>query len=174
MEAEEEKPEIDKEVYVGKVRYKMRKVLLSSLAIIFGGLIYIFWRSESLMMFSWFKELHIYSFVEYLRNVTQPCSNLFPRWFYYSLPNALWFFSGILLFHAIWDNKKYLHQRIFWLTVFVSLVLGSEASQFFAIIPGTFDIIDLLLIFLAWLMALAVINRDKNIIGGKEYERKLA
>ncbi len=153
----------------------MRKVLLSLFAVICGGFIYIFWRSESLIMFNWFKELNLYSLIKYLRNVAQTYSNIFPHWFYYSLPNALWFFSGLLLFHAIWDNKKYSQQRIIWLTVFISLALGSEVAQLFAIIPGTFDTTDLLLIFVAWLTVLVITNRNRNITeGGKSYERKLA
>ena len=86
------------------------------LTLIIGGLIYILFRTDSLVMFKWFAALSLDKPIEYLRDSTLTVKNHLPDWFLFSLPDGLWIFSYITF----------------------------ELGQLFNIVPGTFDAIDLI------------------------------
>ena len=132
------------------------KLILATIALLTGGMIYVLWRTETLMMFSWFDKLGIGSTVKMLRNYAAPYSHTLPHWFYYSLPQALWLFSGILFFNCIW-HKGSIINYMFWTALFAELAFGWELGQFLKIVPGYFTIWDLLLLVAALLLALALI-----------------
>ena len=140
------------------MKINTKKLLLSVSSIILGSFIYIFWRPENLIIFNWLKELHIYNFIINLRNTTRPLSTFFPNWSYYSLPNGLWLFGGIIFFSTIWDSKKYQFQQLLWTTIFLIIAFGFELAQYFSIIPGTYDINDILFIIIGCLVSTVFIK----------------
>ena len=117
-------------------------LLASVLSMFLGGMIYLLWRPESLVMFSWCRSFGILDFVRQMRSAV-----LFdlPVWFVYSLPQALWCFSGMCCIHAIWNRK--LGER-FWIAVIFIGSLSIEVMQFFHVISGSFDAVDLWFIVL--------------------------
>jgi hypothetical protein len=118
------------------------KATIGTLAILAGGFIYIVFRSEHLMMFSWFEKLGLSSTVEYLRNAYGEQSIY--AWVKYNLPAALWLFSYLFIMDAIWYNHS--DKTLYWLFLSIVPILGfgSEILQYFSLIPGTFDILDLI------------------------------
>lgn len=122
---------------------RLLKILFGILIpLISGGMIYIIYRSESLLMFSWFNKLSINPLIEMLRSYN---NFLLPKWVVYSLPNGLWAFSllnGIILIWNDISNKHFL----FWLLLIVFLLIMSELGQFFGLIQGTFDKTDFIII----------------------------
>ena len=136
-------------------------LFLGVLSIFLGGMIYIIWRSENLLMFSWFNFINIDEAIQLLRNLHIKSSLTMPEWFYFSLPNALWTFGGILLFKYIW--KKVSSELFFWITLFSIVSIGSELGQYAGIIPGTFDINDVSLTFIFIIIAMILINKNQLV-----------
>lgn len=79
----------------------------------------------------------------------------------YSLPDALWLLSAIVLFGTIWsDNRR---NFLFYSSAFAFMSILCEFFQFFGIIPGTFDIADVLAFGVSFGMGLALYTFLKEI-----------
>jgi len=139
----------------------MRKALCAIIAMFIGGLLYISSRSESLTMFRWFAIVGLGDEVTAFRILSRPYLSLLPLWIQFSLPQALWYFSGFLSFECIWGATpgERWHRRA-WLTIFSGLALGMELGQYLRWIPGRFDIVDLTLLVVAWSAAAAISSID--------------
>ena len=133
------------------------KIILATVALLTGGMIYVLWRAETLLMFNWFDMLGIGPTVEMLRKYAAPYSHALPYWVYYSLPQALWLFSGILFFHWIWRKGSVINHML-WTALFATVAFGLELGQYLKIVPGCFAIWDLLLLVAALLSALALVG----------------
>ena len=123
----------------------MKKQLLFGhlLTLIIGGLIYISFRTDSLLMFKWFAALSLDSQIENLRDTTFTIREHLPNWFLFSLPDGLWVFSYVTLTLLIWGNS--INKRnLFWVFLIPFIAISSELLQLFNIAPGTFDAIDLI------------------------------
>lgn len=117
------------------------------LPLLTGGLIYILFRADSLLMFRWFDKLGASDLISVCRQHTIGQFSL-PTWFIYSLPDALWIFSFTSLMLSIWRDK-FSVQSIFWILVAPTIGLLSEIGQAFHVLRGTFDLFDLILILIA-------------------------
>ena len=117
------------------------------LPLLTGGLIYILFRADSLLMFRWFDKLGAGDFINSCRQHTVGQFTL-PTWVVYSLPDALWIFSFTSLMIAIWKGKFSIHS-VFWVFIAPTIGLLSEIGQAFHFVRGTFDITDLTLILIA-------------------------
>lgn len=115
--------------------------IIGATSIIFGGMIYVLWRDQNLLMFSWFDMMGLTPIVISLRHIANPISSFIPDWFYFSLPNAMWAFAGILLFCGICRDSPI--ARMFWTFVFITISIGSEIAQLSGDIPGTYDPTDM-------------------------------
>lgn len=122
----------------------MKKLGIALIALLVGCVIYILWRSETLMMFVWFERLGLNNFFESMRNSALGLSISLPNWFLFSLPNALWLFSGLLVFDFIWGTKVSV-SKLLWLSMFCMIAFGAELSQALGLLPGTFDWQDMVL-----------------------------
>jgi hypothetical protein len=128
--------------------------------LLIGGLIYIFFRADSLLMFRWFDTLGLTKIISSCRQFTVGHFHL-PTWILFSLPDALWIFAFINLMLLIWQDRFSINS-IFWLLIAPTIGIFSEVGQVVHIIPGTFDIIDLTLILTAsTLPFLQRINKQK-------------
>jgi len=76
----------------------------------------------------------------------------------YSLPDALWACSGVFLFPAIWTGSRS-PVRHLWICIAPLLAIGGELAQGVHLIPGTFDLVDLLTCALLSVASLAVTRR---------------
>ena len=131
------------------IHFRVFYFLLSVLSMFFGGMIYLIWRPPTLLMFSWCKKIGIYGIVLQMRSNFGFMKECFPAWFIYSLPQALWCFSGLCSIHAIWINNIGNHER-FWIVFILMLPFLTEYLQLLHVIPGTFDIVDILLIVVSY------------------------
>lgn len=60
----------------------------------------------------------------------------------YNLPDGLWVLSGVLLLRSVWvDNHK---TSQVYVGVYILFAFLFEVSQNFNIMPGTFDVLDLI------------------------------
>ena len=118
-------------------KLRVLTLILGLLSISLGGSIYLFFRSEKLPMFEWVKAMGIYDLISSMR-----IENCDGGWLIYSLPDGLWLFSYILIMAALWsfDEKR----TMLYSVPLVIIAIGSESLQYFHLISGTFDVIDLL------------------------------
>jgi hypothetical protein len=128
------------------------KTLAAGLAMLVGGSAYLLWREESLLMFKWFSDVGMSPTIESLRSAALPLRSSLPGWSLYSLPEALWLLSGLLLLDVVWGIDKR-HGYLFWTLCLATMAVGSELGQLLDIVPGRFDPIDLLLMLLSCVIA---------------------
>ena len=120
---------------------RIAKATTGLIALTVGGLIYIRYRCESLLMFDGFQDLNISDFIASIRNNAEE-SNV-QRWVVYNMPAGLWLFAYLLIIDAIWgkdQNSLYMC----YLYILPILAIVSELMQYFGFLPGTFDFFDLL------------------------------
>jgi len=134
------------------VGLEIKKALLGSLALFVGGMIYVVWRGQNLVMFAWFDTLGLSDSVARLRDYAAPYSRVLPHWFYYCLPQALWFFSGLLLLSCIWRGAG-TREGVAWVAVFFIIGSAFESGQLLGLVPGYFDAGDTVLLAIAALCA---------------------
>lgn len=115
------------------------RIIISFLPLILGGFIYIIFRTETLIMFHWFKYLNLSNEINIIKNFRTAYS--FPSWFIYNLPDALWIFSYTGISLEIWKHSI-TRQNIFWIFSIPIIAVLSEFLQLFKIVPGTFDFLD--------------------------------
>jgi hypothetical protein len=130
---------------------------ITSIAI--GGMIYMLWRKQTLLMFSWFNNMGMRDAVEAMRRAASGYYPLIPQWVCFSLPTALWLFGGILLFWSIWENDFY--ERYFWVAIFSFIAVGAELGQLIGFIPGTYDPKDVILMVLSIVLAIVLNKKQK-------------
>ena len=125
--------------------------------IILGLFIYIVYRSNDTIIFHWFSFFGIEFIINSIRN-----SDIFlnpPFWLKYNFPDGLWVYSLINMFLFIWidDINKY---NFYYPYLFVLIACICEALQFYSIIPGTYDFIDVLsYLFFGFLPFLFISNK---------------
>ncbi|HKP37945.1 MAG TPA: hypothetical protein VJT71_13895 [Pyrinomonadaceae bacterium] len=127
-----------------------------------GGLIYIRWRDSNLVMFQWFRRLGLDAPIAWLRTGAGPVSEGWPFWLVYSLPDGLWVYALTALMILLWRDAVS-SARFVWLSLGLLLGAGSELGQLAGIVPGSFDVIDLLVCVFAAAAALAFTSRKFNL-----------
>jgi len=141
------------------IQNKTLFLLASALSMLLGGIIYLLWRPQTLVMFSWCKKLGVYGIVQQMRVALDFLKDILPVWFIYSLPQALWCFSGLCCIHAIWNRKA---GERFWIAVVFLFCLSVEVLQMFHVVSGSFDTVDLLFIIVFYCLFELLIFQGEN------------
>src|SRR5580765_6207739 len=118
------------------------------LPIVLGGLIYICWRPQDLLMFRWLRAAGVESLINSLRAIAAPFRAIIPHWIVYSLPDGLWVYALTAFMIIRWRDRDSL-TKLFWLSTGLLLGVGSELGQLAGIVPGSFDYSDLIVCLLA-------------------------
>ena len=121
------------------IKYRATKAMLSLVILLLGGLVYVIYRDKSLLMFDWYDALGISNEIDGLRSLFQ--GEGIYGWVKYSLPDGLWAFSYMFLVDTIWNGTKSLCSYIFVYSL-PTLALLSEFLQYFGLVPGVFDWMD--------------------------------
>lgn len=130
-------------------------IVLAPLCI--GGIVYVVWRPyTSLLMFSWFEHLCLADYVLFLRNTFSYINA--PYWFIDWFPNASWTFSFMTVMYWLWGKQVY-KIKYFFILLPVFLGLTFELAQLFNLLPGTFDIGDILAHLVGALSAILIVKR---------------
>ena len=140
---------------------KIQIIIGHVFTLLLGGLIYILFRQDTLKMFSWFDNINLSTAISDLRLLTAPFSGHFPNWFLYSLPDGLWLFSYLSVLLVVWDNVISKH-NIHWLLLVPMVAIFSEIGQLFEIVPGTFDIFDLIFYLLGTVLPILIFTNSKT------------
>jgi hypothetical protein len=139
-------------------RNVLTSVGIPAVPLLIGGLVYVLWRSTGLLMFRWFDFLGLHSVISAIRIASAPMRDYMPSWTLYSLPDAAWASCGVLLFAALWSGSWH-PSRHFWVLLAPSLALGGEFAQLLRLLPGTFDIADVITCVLLSSLSLILANR---------------
>ena len=131
-----------------------------AIPILIGAAIYTCWRSTTLLVFAWYKYLHIFDLVAKVRHATWPARHLAPAWILYSLPDGCWVYSFTAFLASLWKNSPYAYWVAFWCVLPSALAVGTEIGQAFHLVPGTFDVVDVLVYIAAGLLAIHFTRRN--------------
>ena len=136
--------------------------------ITFGGIIYLLFRADSLMMFRWADTIGIKSVLDDIRVycTTIQMENL--NWFFFSLPNGLCVYSFTSFMLIVW-GLKFSRHSIFWISIGPLLASCGEIGQAFGIVRGTFDPADLILCLIGSFLPLLLLfpeNRQVRLSRG--------
>ena len=121
--------------------YEHLKVVycISSVVAFLGGtLIYVLFRNINNMTL-----FHFFQKPTFLTSLYNPIKteSIWSDMFIYNLPYGLWCLSGLLLIRGIWlQNRKW---RSIYGSIFIAIVMFYVILKIPKIIPGTFDVLDL-------------------------------
>jgi hypothetical protein len=117
-------------------------LLIAFLAVISGGLVYVFFRPGEPLFFTWADEIGAGNLLPHIRRFTLPLIDFIPNWILFSMSSGLWAFAYALIIASIWSGSKS-GLRFFWFATIPILVFGYELLQLTDILPGTFCLLDL-------------------------------
>ncbi len=146
-------------------RYFLLAVVLPIVA---GGLIYILFRTDTLLMFQWAEAMSLTDLITRSRAAAAPLLPWVPGFVLFSIPDGVWVFSATAFFARLWHDGP-LWQRALWIGAAPVMAIGGELGQIVGLVPGTFDVLDLLAYVAATLGALAVARWSAG--GGPPPER---
>lgn len=128
-----------------------KNLLIGILPLVFGGFIYLVYRSENLNVFTWFNQAGLSQLLDILRSNRFLMETKPPIWIKFSLPDALWLFSFNYILLTFWKFSINRNSAL-WLLTSTLIGLFSEIGQLFGVVPGTFDPIDLGMLIVAALL----------------------
>jgi hypothetical protein len=120
---------------------KFTVTVYAFLAVVTGGLLYLFFRPAPPVFLYWFGYFGLGEFVAAVRTHTLEITPLLPGWAVYSLPQGLWAFAYALIIAGVWGKQRSAH-ACFWLATIPLLAVGFEVLQYTGVIRGTFCITD--------------------------------
>jgi len=135
-----------------------------------GSMIYLCFRSESLLMFQWAHAAGLSEGMQLIRDGARPFRQTMPSWFNYSLPYSLWVLSYMFAQRAIWHDSHDLGSCL-WILSIPILAITSEVAQALQIIPGTFDWVDLAMLAIAAIIGtIACLMRNSYSNGQQHFK----
>lgn len=120
--------------------------------------IYTLWGSRSLFFFKWYDDMGLGSVIALLRRGAHPFKHFLPSFVVFSLPAALWLYAATAVCLILWARRK-AKIKWFWIALPLVLAAGSEIGQRFHIVPGTFDVLDLLAYITAAIAAYTLLGK---------------
>ena len=124
------------------------------LTMLIGGVIYVLFRSDTLLMFRWFEFLKLDKLVYSIREYTFYYRKHIPESILFSLPDCLWVYSFTMFLSFYFKN-------IFMIMIpCIGSVLTEIGQLWF--VPGTFDIMDVLYMLAATGIAIFFIYKHRN------------
>jgi len=118
------------------------KPLVVTLPVLAGGLIYVAFRSEHLLMFQWFTAIGLAEPVFRFRKFAGVYRSWVPDTVVFSAPSGLWLLSYSLALSLIWPDRSR-RNAVVWVALLYAIVTSSEFLQLAGILPGTFDWVDI-------------------------------
>ena len=140
---------------------KLATGALAFLSLAIGGMIYLAYRPMTLLIFDVADFLNLSDCVRHIR---QNNTNM-PEWMIYSLPDGLWLLAYMLYIGIVYCFKI---ERSWMMQLVLPLIaISSEILQFFKLLPGTYDICDILSYLIAMLLGFYYIIFINNLMKQK-------
>lgn len=138
----------------------LTNLILSSFCLFIGGSIYVIFRPLTLNMFRWFDTLGISSLINKYRELANYVS--LNDFVLYSLPDALWITSYLLIVNTIIPSKQK-KELFFWILCLPIISVLSEFLQYYNLISGRFDIYDVVCYISPLIINLIFLKYEKVI-----------
>ena len=131
------------------------KIFVGLIFLLIGSYLYLKFRSETLLMFKWAKNLGLDFIVSSIRGSFESLNSDRMKYIIFSAPYGLWVISFCCFIGPIWHKDSSLSAIILRLIVPV-IAVSSELLQFVEFLPGTFDINDLLVLIVSTIIGLTI------------------
>ena len=131
------------------------KIFVGLIFLLIGSYLYLKFRSETLLMFKWAKNLGLDFIVSSIRESFESLNSDRMKYIIFSAPYGLWVISFCCFIGAIWHKDSSFSAIILRLIVPV-IAVSSELLQFVGFLPGTFDINDLLVLIVSTIIGLTI------------------
>jgi len=131
------------------------KIFVGLIFLLIGSYLYLKFRSETLLMFKWAKNLGLDFIVSSIRGTFESLNSDRMKYIIFSAPYGLWVISFCCFIGAIWHKDSSFSAIILRLIVPV-IAVSSELLQFVGFLPGTFDINDLLVLIVSTIIGLTI------------------
>ncbi|WP_374035781.1 hypothetical protein ACES2I_08850 [Bdellovibrio bacteriovorus] len=116
--------------------------LVAITSLMIGSYIYIAYRPTDLLMFHFFDSLGLTIRIQEVRSFGSTYRGFIPNWVIFCAPNGLWMLSYMALSALVWNRQMSL-AAFGWGIVLLAGSILSEFLQLFKLLPGTFDVHDL-------------------------------
>ena len=131
------------------------KIFLGLFFLLIGSYLYLKFRSETLLMFKWAENLGLDFIVSSIRRSFEGLNLYQMNYFVFSVPYGLWVISFCCFIGAIWHKDSSV-SAIIWRLFVPVIAISSEILQFVGFLPGTYDINDLLVLFVSTIIGLII------------------
>ena len=136
---------------------RMRIIIIHIIIpLVIGSLIYVLFRTTSLRVFKWFDFVGIRNGIESIRSYFIPMDKYIPMWVKYSLPDSLWVYSFTSSMLIVWSDEFKIGKFLLLIPLFLGCLV--ELAQSVKVFPGTFDIMDLLLNTIGFILSIALLK----------------
>ena len=135
------------------------KLPLGMMLLLMGGMTYLLFRPQTLLMFHVTDALGLSAVINSMR---EGISSQLPEFIIYNLPGALWAASYIL------TTEYFLYRQSVKTRILVAGIIPvigavSELLQLTGLLPGTFDVADLLCYLVPYLLYMSITLKIKRI-----------
>ena len=135
------------------------KLPLGMMMLLMGGMTYLLFRPQTLLMFHVTDALGLSAVINSMR---KGISSQLPEFIIYSLPGALWAAAYILTIDSLMFRQSVM-PRILVSGIIPVIGAVSELLQLIGLLPGTFDVADLLCYLIPYLLYLSITLKIKRI-----------
>ena len=135
------------------------KLPLGMMLLLMGGMTYLLFRPQTLLMFHVTDALGLSAVINSMR---EGISSQLPEFIIYSLPGALWAAAYILTIDSLMFRQSVM-PRILVSGIIPVIGAVSELLQLIGLLPGTFDVADLLCYLVPYLLYLSITLKIKRI-----------
>jgi hypothetical protein len=108
-----------------------------------GVLFYLALRPRDIVLFAWMQHVGLQSAVDALRHAAAPLRPLVPHVLGGSLPDGAWGYAFGAALGAVWRGARGT-PKLAWLALGLAITAFLELGQAVGIVPGVFDVADLL------------------------------
>ena len=128
------------------------KLPLGMMMLLMGGMTYLLFRPQTLLMFHVTDALGLSAVINSMR---KGISSQLPEFIIYNLPGALWAAAYILTIDSLMFRQSVM-PRILVSGIIPVIGAVSELLQLIGLLPGTFDVADLLCYLIPYLLYLSI------------------
>jgi hypothetical protein len=151
-------------IFVGKSRKTMDmtqrlKLPLGMMLLLMGGMTYLLFRPQTLLMFHVTDAIGLSAAINSMR---EGISSQLPEFIIYNLPCALWA-AAYILTTEYFLYRQSVKTRILVAGIIPVIGAVSELLQLTGLLPGTFDVADLLCYLVPYLLYLSITLKIKRI-----------
>lgn len=118
--------------------FNIHRIVLGFILLSIGGLIYLLFRPDSLVLFRFIDCINLSNFVAHIREFSSNAS--IPDFYIYALPDGLWITSYILIMTGIWTFPDV--KQIAFCSLLPAIGLITEVGQYLRLVKGTPDYAD--------------------------------